>query len=210
MKASDTEALDMFQNLEGKQIWHISAPSTMSFSEIESLDVANALKGAEFWNHEGVAFEMSPTDAEGATLLLPKGKDGEYILAGTAITRAFRVQQSSNPKVSENTSESGINGASEIESTVNFFATQVGPTKPPRKQPENLRARYVPYGVPVERRSHGDVDSANVDGDLPMQDTSAKAASQRTPKSVKKTKSKKTSINDMDVDETPSKRKKES
>ena len=199
----------MFENLEGKQIWHISAPSTMPLSEIESLNVANALKGAEVWNHQGVAFEMSPTDVESATLLLPRGRDGEYVSVGTTITRAFRVHESSKPGVSEYTSQSANSNAGEADSAVNFFATQIGLTKPPRKQPENLKARYVPYGVPTESydHDHGAVNSADEDGDLHMQDASAETASQHTPKSAKKTKSKKKSTNDMDVDETPSKKK---
>ena len=213
MKASDTETLGMFDKLEGKQVWYISAPTTMPVSEIESLDVANALKGAAVLNHKGISYKMSHASVEGATLLLPQGRNGEYASAGTAITRSFRIQESSKITAGENTSEGGNDHDGEARHTMNFFATETGQMKTPRRQPENLKARYVPYGVPVGKQHRATGGSASVDEDVSMVDVSADAAiepetaSQRIPKTLRKTKHNKSSADDMDVDGTPVKQK---
>lgn len=213
MKASDMAALDVFNALEGKQIWHISAPSTMPVSQIESLDIAGGLKGAEILNHKGIAYELSSANMEDATVLLPQGRNGEYAPASAKVTRAFRIQESSKATANGHIAASEHHD-SEVDQTVKFFATQTGQKPPPRKQPGNLKARYVPYGVSAEKQDVPTSHYTVPDEDVTMIDGSAdtavepKAASQRTPKSSTKTKHKKPRIDDTVVGETPLKKKK--
>lgn len=212
MKASDMASLDMFDNLGGKQVWHISAPSTMPISKIESLNVASALKGTEVLKHKGVSYEMSRAGVEGANVLLPKGRNGEYASAAVPVTRAFRIQESSKPTSNGTASESANNHDAEADQPTNFFATQTGHKKAPRKQPENLKARYVPFGAAVKKHEDETGSSPVADEDVSMVDANSgtvddETASQRTPKSSKKTKHKKQTADDMDSDSTPAKEK---
>ena len=213
VKTSDMAALGMFDALKGKQIWHISAPNTMPISQIESLDVASGLKGTEVLNHQGVSYVLSRANVEGATVLLPHGRSGEYASASAKVTRAFRIQESSKAIANRHTSASESHDP-EADGTVNFFATQTGQKPPPREQPGNLKARYVPYGVSAEKQDVPTSHYTVPDEDVTMIDGSAdtavepKAASQRTPKSSTKTKHKKPRIDDTVVGETPLKKKK--
>lgn len=207
------EALGMFDTLEGKEIWHISAPDTMPISQIESLDVANGSKGAEILNHHGVTYELSRANVEGATVLLPQGTSGDYASASVKVTRAFRIEESSKATANRHNFASQSHDP-EADGAVNFFATQTGQKPPPRKQPGNLKARYVPYGVTAERHEVHDSQSTALDEDVAMADASAdtavqpETASQRTPKSSTKTEQKKAPIDDTAIRETPRKKKK--
>jgi len=213
MKASDMAALDVFNALEGKQIWHISAPSTMPVSQIESLDIAGGLKGAEILNHKGIAYELSSANMEDATVLLPQGRNGEYAPASAKVTRAFRLQESSKATANGHIAASEHHD-SEVDQTVKFFATQTGQKPPPRKQPGNLKARYVPYGASIEQQDSSTDHVAVPDEDAIMIDASVntvvepETASQRTPKSSKKTKPKMPPTDGTAVDEMPSRQKK--
>jgi len=213
MKASDMAALDVFNALEGKQIWHISAPSTMPVSQIESLDIAGGLKGAEILNHKGIAYELSSANMEDATVLLPQGRNGEYAPASAKVTRAFRIQESSKATANGHIAASEHHD-SEVDQTVKFFATQTGQKPPPRKQPGNLKARYVPYGASIEQQDSSTDHVAVPDEDAIMIDASVntvvepETASQRTPKSSKKTKPKMPPTDGTAVDEMPSRQKK--
>lgn len=209
-------ALEIFENLEGKQIWHISAPSTMPVAVIESLDIAHASKGIERLSHEGITYEMSQTSVEDVTVLLPKGSSSEYGPVARAVTQAFRINESSRPKADEPASQGRDDHDGEADQTMNFFATEVGQRKPPREQPENMKARYVPYGVPANKRDNATVNSGIANEDASLTEASAAVAtenedaSQRTPKSSKKTKHKKSAADDVNVDKTPLKQNKTS
>ena len=209
MKQSDTTALGMFDNLEDKQIWHISAPSTVPISLIETLDVATSMKGAEILNHKGLSYELSRAPVEGATVLLPQGGKGEYASVGTRVTRAFRIQQYSKPMAIERSSANTEPFDDESIRRVNFFATQSGQRPPPRKQPQNLKARYVPYGVISEKRDGFTLQAVAVDEDATMLNADADPVAEpataptSTPKSSKKNKHKE--ADDIKVNETPSK-----
>lgn len=212
-----SQAQNVFKDLEGKQIWRISAPASFPISKLESLNVQAAFNGEPVLQHKGISYTMSRGDDSETALLTPK-PNGDYVRTAT-INRAFNIRGSSDTttRVENGTTEdsavSQTNQRDDSTATPSnpnvFFATQTGHRKPPRKQPENLKARYVPYGVITSVVQTEDEDAQ--DNDVQMADVSPepKELPQSTSKSSKKSKTKKALSPEIIVEETPSKRKKD-
>lgn len=215
------QAQSVFKDLDSKQVWHISAPSSFPISKLQSLNVQAALKGEPVLQHKGVSYTMISEDVGAAALLTPK-PNGDYAQVAP-VKRAFRI--SGKLGASTNSGDETIEGDESAQITQNdkysieqsksnnFFATKPGRQKVPRKQPENLKARYVPYGVVVDA-SHLEGEEVT-DPDVTMADVSPERSeptetnSQVTPKSSKKAKTKKAQSPQVEVNETSAKRKKE-
>lgn len=147
-KATDfpSETNGMFNDLEGKQLWHISAHSSMDISKLKSLNVSEALKGAPILEHKGVRYNLSQGHIGNAVVLLPAGTRNEYAPTSSSIAQSFQIQEfvpTSNGAALVN----GQHDNDDSTTATTFFATQTGQKKPPRQQPENLRPRYTPFGV---------------------------------------------------------------
>lgn len=212
-----SQVQNIFKDLEGKQIWHISAPASFPISKLESLNVPTALNGEPVLQHKGISYTMSRGDNGETALLTPK-PNGDYVRTA-AVNRTFNIRGSSDTttRVEDGTTEDSAlsqtnqrdeSGATSSNPSV-FFATKTGQRKAPRKQPENLKARYVPYGVVAEAVQTENEDAQ--DDDVQMADVSPepKEPTQSTPKSSKKSKVKTAHSPEVIVEETPSKKKKE-
>lgn len=133
----------IFDDLKGKQVWHISAPSSMRMSKLESLDIESALKGVPILAHKDTQYILQTNSLEGQNLLLPKGTAGEYMASTCIPSRSFQIHEDAH-KLNQDQTYDKDDGSS---SSVQFFATKTGKQKPARKQPQNLNGRYVPYGA---------------------------------------------------------------
>ncbi|KAL9134609.1 MAG: hypothetical protein Q9175_004208 [Cornicularia normoerica] len=129
-------------NLQGKEIWHITAPEFVPISLVKEISTQSIGNGASVLEYHGAAYGLVPgSEAEQASrqaLLLPSTQNKTYRPSKTTITKTMNLQQlvslPSNaiaPAVHPNRS------ASESE----FYR------KTPRQQPEGLRMRYRPFGV---------------------------------------------------------------
>lgn len=68
----------MFENLEGKEIWHITAPAGVSVSQLKELAMDKALAGAAIVSQGGLdyGFSVDEKDEEGSRQLLIPGQNG--------------------------------------------------------------------------------------------------------------------------------------
>ncbi|PQE13381.1 hypothetical protein CJF31_00008396 [Rutstroemia sp. NJR-2017a BVV2] len=188
-------------NLEGKQIWYITAPASVSIDTIKDMSLRGARSGKVVLSQKGNEYGFVEDTAENKTytkLMLPnKAKNGYRIV----------------PKLA--------NGDDSSQATVPA-------KKPVRKQPKGLRMRYAPVGFglngggiigdssdeedqsgsdlegrgksPKFQKPSGAEDGAS-DSDVVMGDA------QPTPTPAKKSKSKKSAENSAENGDRPLKRK---
>jgi len=139
--ATSSDLADLFahSHLQGKQLWHITVPSTVPIDSITEVAAESVQNGKPVLSHNGSDYGLVP-EVEGEngkeTLLLPNSKSQDYRDANTKIVRTLHLQQMVQlPSFSH---RSGLPN---------------GVTKPPntykkvvRQQPEGLRMRYRPFG----------------------------------------------------------------
>lgn len=178
----------IFEDLDGKQIWHISAPGTMPITKLEDFDLSTAMRGSPILEHNGVQYVIDRVESDGVNLLLPKGVRGEYAVAGITFSKSLRIRESSTmqPRREDDGGDQNISEP-KTEST-QFFAVQSGRKKPPREQPANLRVRYVPFGT-SEAKEYTAESSITNDESALLKDPAAGV--HQSPESSKKSSKKK-------------------
>ncbi|KAL9047371.1 MAG: hypothetical protein Q9214_000038 [Letrouitia sp. 1 TL-2023] len=126
--------------LKGKQIWHITAPSSIPVSLIEgSLQSITtevpviSYKGAEY----GVFDNPDAQPKKSEVVLLPSSENGDYRSVDLSITKELRLQQLVKLSRTFHRPDRGVNTT--LSSSTSY---QDGP----RQQPAGLRMRYRPFG----------------------------------------------------------------
>lgn len=64
---TSSKAAKIFDNLQGKQVWHITAPAGISLKELETISMDKAMKGESILSYKGTDYGFSTTE---------KGEDG--------------------------------------------------------------------------------------------------------------------------------------
>ncbi|KIV82929.1 hypothetical protein PV11_04994 [Exophiala sideris] len=167
------DSATLFENLTGKQIWHISVPDTVSIDSIKELDIQAVLKGEPIVSKNGVDYNMQPVPPRNETVLLPQGAKSNYKQCATKIERSFHLREMIKKSKSQE------------ETPVIFTATATGKPKVIRKQPEGLKMRYTPYGAPPLQEDAEDVemdDAFQIPPEVP------EPSPKRKPKKSKETK----------------------
>lgn len=139
----------LFDDLAGKQIWHISVPDSVSIESIEKLDIQAALRGEKIHSKDGVDYNMQNIASNNETVLLPEGPKSTYKQAAR-IERSFRMQ--------EMTTKPDVQDDDATQTPLVFTATQTGKPKVVREQPQGLKMRYFPYGAPPAKEELEDVE----------------------------------------------------
>lgn len=139
----------MFEDLTGKQIWHIAAPAALSIQNIKQFNITSALKGEPIFSDGRVSFTMEPLSEINASILVSESRDAVYGGVGTQVVRAYQLQ------INEQGEKSSAAPSRIAGSTANidrvFTATALGQSKLPRQQPVGLKSRYTPFGVSRDR-----------------------------------------------------------
>jgi hypothetical protein len=75
---STSKATHMFENLEGKQIWHITAPAGVSLRELKEISMGKLMSGEAILDYKGTSYGFSRTAATeaGEREVLTPQKDG--------------------------------------------------------------------------------------------------------------------------------------
>jgi hypothetical protein len=160
LSASDfaSDSASLFENLQGKQIWHISAPDTVSIDAIKELDIQAALQGQPILTKDGVDYNMHPALVSSDVLLLPQGTNSTYEQSELKISRSFHLRQMGSK---------GKHQTKDHEETpLIFTATEEGQGRIPRKQPGGLKMRYTPFGAPPAPRNHDDDEDEDEDVEM--------------------------------------------
>jgi hypothetical protein len=145
--ASDSASL--FDDLTGKQIWHISVPDSVSIESIKTLDIQAALKGEKIHSKNGVDYNMQYISSTNETVLLPQGSNSTYKQAAR-IERSFRMQ--------EMTTKPDVQDDDTTQAPLVFTATQTGNPKVIREQPQGLKMRFFPFGASPATQELEDVE----------------------------------------------------
>lgn len=141
-------ASDMFSrsSLNGKQIWHITAPSSIPVDMIKEVSLESVAKGEAALNYKGTdyGFVVKGEGSQTLTKILIAGADTHYRLAPIVIAQTLQLQQLVNlPSLQLSNSQRST--------------TAPAPAKKPvRQQPPNLRMRFGPLGDPI-----GDSDESS-------------------------------------------------
>ena len=129
-------------NLQGKQIWHITAPESIPISlakEVSTQDIGN---GACVLEYHGAKYGLVPeSEAEQTSshaLLLPSAETNDYRPSKTAIVKTLHLQQFIS------LSSHAVEPAADLKRSASASESY---KKTPRQQPEGLRMRYRPFGV---------------------------------------------------------------
>ncbi|RVX75363.1 hypothetical protein B0A52_00716 [Exophiala mesophila] len=197
LSASDyaSQSTSLFENLSGKQIWHISAPASLSLQSITELDIQAALQGRSILTKNGIDYNMHPTPLQHEILLLPAGQDSTYEQTEVGVTRTFDLREMSMIPRAKAKDKAQSSTASIV-----FTATKEGTTGQPRKQPEGLRQRYIPFGAQVGNLDQA-IGKSRTTFQMPDEIMSEGPANKATTSSPKKMKT--------DGGDTPKKQKKD-
>lgn len=134
-------------SLRGKQIWHITAPSSVPISSIQRVPVEKISNGTIVLSHKGTNFGLIAEPPHiNEIFLLPSQESNNYKQAGIKITRTLHLQELSHPPSTVNQPGSLTNEVSRVY------------TKPARQQPKGLRMRYRPFGDYSDSSENGDLE----------------------------------------------------
>ena len=126
------------ENLQGKYIWHITAPASVPISDIKRMTRTNILEGEAILTHKGSRYGLNLNDDRSIDprILIPTRRGSKYQLLSRRIDANLHLQQII--EVPEATGAS----ASSVESSTSIS----GARKAILKQPVGLKMRYRPFG----------------------------------------------------------------
>ena len=130
-------------NLEGKQIWHITAPGSVALSSLKKFSTKSIIDGSSLLRYEDADYGLVPDtgDAKATpkTLLIPHLQDNMYKPAEAVIKNTLHLQQFIKPRSHTTSAQDIADGAS---------SPAHDSRKTRNQQPEGLRMRYHAFGIP--------------------------------------------------------------
>lgn len=177
--------------LEGKQVWHITAPADLSISALTEVALDSIQSGKPVLSHKGVDYVMSEdkgAQSGNATLVLLPEKDG-YKPISQPVSKTFHLRQHVVlPDFSEKQT-SDVTGGTDAADVAKPSVYAVRP------QPKGMRMRYKPPGFgsgdPGRIGSDSESDVEPVGKEATFQFPKALVASGHSKKDKKEKKDKK-------------------
>ncbi|KAL8923324.1 MAG: hypothetical protein Q9208_004724 [Pyrenodesmia sp. 3 TL-2023] len=139
---SSSKIQDIFsrENLQGKQMWHITFPASVPIDLIKEVPIQKVASGDPILSYKDAEYGLvAEADVDGVekVLLVPAMNDNSYKPASAKIARTLHLQQIVKlPSRPDRLAES-VNGVTETAKTH---------VKTIRQQPEGLTMRYRPFG----------------------------------------------------------------
>ncbi|KAE8147556.1 DNA-directed RNA polymerase I subunit RPA34.5-domain-containing protein [Aspergillus avenaceus] len=137
-KQTPPSSANLLNDLRGKQVFHITAPSSLPLSKVKEVSWGKVLQGQPVLKHEGVHYgipveSIGQGDQGNKTLVLYDSKSQTYYTTANSNIQSYHIQELINlPERSED-NDPALEAAKE----------QI---KPPRKQPKHLKMRFRPVG----------------------------------------------------------------
>ncbi|KAH3992853.1 hypothetical protein HBI56_199750 [Parastagonospora nodorum] len=190
----------IFDNLEGKQIWHITAPVGVSLNDLKEIAMDSALNGGAVLQHKGTSYGFSTSEERehvSCEVMVPH-KNG-YKAVSTPISQSLRLQAAVQlPKLTS--LQADQNTGSEAAASITRSTIRA-----PRPQLKGLKMRFLPIGFGSgDIGTLGDSDS---EGDTP-QETAGLGMPNELNLPSRKEKRKHTELNGDSRIEPPSKKPK--
>ncbi|KAF2466668.1 uncharacterized protein BDR25DRAFT_292997 [Lindgomyces ingoldianus] len=156
-----SQALKIFDNIEGKQIWHITAPASVSLSGLKDLASDKVLKGEPILSYNGTDYGFSVgEEKEEATRRVLVPSTVGYKAVPTRISQTLHLQQVIRlPKVSPKQADTNTTSAAAASITTSTV-------RAPRPQVKGLRMRYFPSGFGLQ--DPGIIGSSESEDDVPV------------------------------------------
>ncbi|KAB8659299.1 hypothetical protein FH972_026188 [Carpinus fangiana] len=136
--ASEQASLFAPTSLNGKQIWHITAPASIPLAALHSITAEQLESGTSVLSHNGAQYKLVPRSAQRTSVLIPE-KDGRYAQAQDGIvTQDFSLQHMVTiPEAALFPQDREVEDAP----VVDVHAVQLA-----KEQPKGLRTRWWPTG----------------------------------------------------------------
>ena len=134
--APSAERLFSSAGLEGKELWHIVLPSSVPVSALTEIPPQGILDGSKSLSHDDSDYGLVPHgEAIARSLLIPSHTNNIFTPVKTAFAKSLRLQQLVKVPIH------GVNPE------LRASSSEV-PKKKRNQQPEGLRMRYQPFGIP--------------------------------------------------------------
>lgn len=147
--------------ISSKQIWHITAPSSVPLSQIKSVSLSAIQSHQTILSHNGTDYNLAEEPTNNTRVLLPSSKSDAYTAVEVPVTKTLHLQQTIRlPNLSsyQTDPDTGSNAAASIKTPA---------ISNPRPQPKGMRMRYKPPGF-------GDSDPGLIGSSEDESDTNAK------------------------------------
>ncbi|KAI1815128.1 hypothetical protein GGS20DRAFT_361637 [Poronia punctata] len=183
-------------NLKGKQVWYFTAPASLPITVLKDMeiDLAKATEGGAVVKHDGDDYSMDLESHATTTqiqLLIPSSSGEKYTALNRGIDSTVHVRRMA---------KFGPGGDVHATATDEYVPIP----RPIREQPQGLRPRYTPIGVPTpipvpttvtkkvskvaKTDGDSDVDMATPPPPPPVSSSKAKSAKSSTTKKDRKRK----------------------
>lgn len=213
-KDRTSSAAKIFSNLQGKQVWHITAPAGVSLKELASISMDKAMKGESVLSQKGANYGFSTTEKseDGPREVLVPQKNGysagkqatciHHSCNSNTLSVPAKISQTLHlrelvklPKLSSK--QADPNTGSEAAASITRSTIRA-----PRPQVKGLKMRYLPLGF-VGADSGGVLGDSDSEEDQVPQERAGLAA----PNGLNlPTKAGKRKLADANVEEAPSKK----
>ena len=219
-----SQAMNMFSptNFAGKEIWHITAPSSVPISSIKEVSQQSILSRSSILTYKGSDYGLIPNSGTEEALLLPSAEDNDYKSHNAATIRSLHLEQIVSLPHHVLSPAKSSNQSAPIPQAYK---------RAPRAQPEGLKMRYHPFGVvdisddelsfknvpkvpqfrvpgavdatPVEKRKRSSIDQGAQSPTVPSSKVKSKKAGVRQEANVNEH----DDVMDVDTVEQPASRK---
>lgn len=125
-------------NLAGKEIWHITAPSSVPISTINELSQQKIESRSSILSYKGSNYGLIPDSSTNEALLLPSAENDEYKSHNAVTFQSFHLQQIVSLP---------YHAISPAKPSSPSVLPPQAHKRPPREQPKGLKMRYQPFGV---------------------------------------------------------------
>jgi hypothetical protein len=195
-----SKSTGLFDNLEGKQVWHITAPTGVSLKDLSELAMDKAMKGDAILSYKGTDYGFSQTEkSEDGTreVLLPRKNGMEPV--STRISQTLRLRSVVRlPHLSAKQADQ--NTGSEAAASITRSTIRA-----PRPQVTGLKMRFLPTGF--SGNDAGIIGDSDSETEAPRE-TAGLGMPNGLNLPSKKPKRKHADVNGVDAPEVPSKKTK--
>lgn len=154
IETSETQDLFSQENLEGKEIWYLTAPSFIPISSLEQLSLQSIADGSRVLSHDGcgfgiVSYKMGPEHSH--RLLTSRVTENDFKGSTSPVSRALQMQQIFDVPIRSTAQEQ----------TESPIVPQMPSLQ--NEQPPMVKMRSHGFGIPGCTLSESDLDSEGSD-----------------------------------------------
>ncbi|CAI6338957.1 unnamed protein product [Periconia digitata] len=156
-RAASLPSTTLLSNLQGKQIWHLTAPANISLKDLQQLAMDQATKGKAVLKHKNASYgfsDVAEEDGGSQQVIIPR--QNGYKPVSSRISHSFHLREIVDlPKLSSH--QADPNTGSEAAASITMSTIRA-----PLPQVKGLKMRFFPSGAkdrtPVTLGSSDDED----------------------------------------------------